>query len=91
MQQQERLGIGPCSRHMEVMDVNFSEWDLELRKRIELGFLCPPVEGCAPVLDEAAHVAQISTVLPPRVGRLIGQPSSSQPRSQVFDVSIGHV
>ena len=81
MQQQERPGIGPCSRHMEVVDVDSSEWDLELRKRVELGFLYPPVEGCAPVINEAAHVAQISTVLPTRIGRLIGQPRSGQPRA----------
>ncbi len=56
----------------------------------ESGFDLPPVVALSPVRLQVDEVVALGSLLPPDVGKLIGQPCSAKPRAQIVKNRIGY-
>src|SRR5258707_13902024 len=90
MHQQERRRIPPLSRNMQKVQIVIRSSDLELREDVKARLLRAPVEGLAPVRDEAAKIIDIRPVSPSLAWRRIGKTGAREPLAQVSNIAIGH-
>src|ERR1700751_3545059 len=88
MHQQERRRVWPLPRDMQKVQVVIPSSDLELREGVEARLLRPPIEGPAPVLDEAAKIIDIRPVSPRLAWRGIGKTGARKALAQVGNIAI---
>lgn len=61
MHEQERLGIGAFSGHVQIMQIYPMQGDFELWESVEAGFVSAPVETGAPIVDKRSQADDISS------------------------------
>ena len=89
MQQEQRHRVGADAGHMQVKEIDALERDAKLRKRIQRGFLGPPVECVAPVFGELPNIADVSAVGPCVAGCRIGKAGAGKTVAEIGDVGVG--
>ena len=88
VKQQQQHRLWTLAGDMERMDIDPGDGHLDLRKAVEPGLLCPPVETIAPIGDDIAQIADIGAIGPRRIRRLIGQACQREPRLQIGDLRV---
>jgi len=104
VRQDERDGVRPGGADVHEVDTLRIDLGGELRKLVQLRLPRPPVEGCAPAVDQVADIGDRDAVLPPGrggragtagddllLGQLLGPPGTGQPVGQVVEVRLRYL
>src|ERR1700683_1614281 len=91
VQQQQRLGIGSAAFLANEMDLEAVDVSLEMFEAIQLRFMFAPIIFVAPIVEQLAHVREITPILPPSIRNLVWQAGASEPLLKIFEDTFGHI
>src|SRR5262249_2823269 len=90
MQQQKRVWRRPLAGHLQEMNVDAVERYFVLREGIQPSFLGAPIEGGAPIFNNALQIGDLSPVGPRLAGGLVGKSRPGQPLAKIGDGLVGN-
>ena len=77
--------VGPLALDVDEVDAEPVELGAELRQRVQMPLLLPPVVAVAPVRGQLLHIGQIRPHRPARAVDLVRPPRRVEPRAQVVE------
>jgi hypothetical protein len=81
----QRQGLRALATLVHEVDAEAAHLGAELGEAIEPLLLLSPVEATVPVADQLFEVGEVGTLLPPRLGNLVGPSRSTETYPQVIE------
>lgn len=83
MRDQERQRLRPAAADVNEVDVQAADRGEELRQLVEPALVRPPVEACAPVLDQLLEVLELGPLVPAAARRGVRPPGAGEALAKI--------